>query len=336
MEAYINGIGMVSPQGIYNRQQFERELILPVDGRFQVSDPGYKNYIDPKLSRRMSKVIKMGVSAAKICMEDAGITMPGSILVGTGLGCMEDTEAFLSEIIRNKEQLLTPTAFIQSTHNTVAAQVALMIKCHEVNFTYVHNGFSFELALQDAMMQLAEGTNNILVGGVDELTADTFHILKRFGLLKVPGKVFGEGAAFFMLENKKNANSYAKLLHVETLLKPESQAECSQLISRSLSHTGLDAKEIDLFVAGFHDQESQECSNWRIGPLSAAGRIEFKQFCGDYHTASSFGFGLAASILRHQRIPVPVIEAPFRKEIRNVLFYNRFQGHHAVYLLEAC
>jgi len=340
MEAYINGIGMVSPQGIYNRLQFERELILPVNGRFRVNDPGYKNYIDPKLSRRMSKVIKMGVSAAKICMEDAGVSMPGSILVGTGLGCMEDTEAFLSELIRNKEQLLTPTAFIQSTHNTVAAQIALMIKCHEVNFTYVHRGFSFELALQDAMMQLAEGTNNILVGGVDELTADTLHILKRFGLLKDENEgVFGEGAAFFVLDNKRTDHTCCRLLQVETLLNPVSPDEASALVKRTLNRAGLEMDELDLVVTGMSGEyvNDQVFIHLFKNVFPGSGMVNFKQVCGEYHTAASFGLGMAAGMLLHQRIPFTVICQPPGKDIKNLLLYNQFSGtHHAAYLLQAC
>ncbi len=47
--------------------------------------------------------------------------MPGAIITGTALGCLEDTVTFLTRMIELNEELLPPTAFIQSTHNTVAA-----------------------------------------------------------------------------------------------------------------------------------------------------------------------------------------------------------------------
>ena len=53
--------------------------------------------------------------------------MPDAIITGTGLGCLEDTEKFLTAMVTNKEEFLTPTSFIQSTHNTVSAQIALLL-----------------------------------------------------------------------------------------------------------------------------------------------------------------------------------------------------------------
>ena len=85
-------------------------------------------------------------------------------------------------MIRNKEEFLTPTSFIQSTHNTVGAQIALLLKCHGYNFAYVHRGLSFESALTDAMMRLEQGhAENILTGGIDEITGDSFAIMQRLG-----------------------------------------------------------------------------------------------------------------------------------------------------------
>ena len=57
----------------------------------------------------------------------------------------------LSIITKN---ILTPTSFIQSTHNTVGGQIALELQCKGYNFTYVHGSNSFESALLDAKLQL--------------------------------------------------------------------------------------------------------------------------------------------------------------------------------------
>ena len=53
------------------------------------------------------------------------------------------------------KNILTPTSFIQSTHNTVGGQIALGLECKGYNFTYVHASISFESALLDAQLQLA-------------------------------------------------------------------------------------------------------------------------------------------------------------------------------------
>ncbi|MDP4282756.1 MAG: 3-oxoacyl-ACP synthase, partial [Bacteroidota bacterium] len=144
---YITGLGSISPQMTYNNNHFLEEIKVPENSMLKVIDPVYKEYIQGDMVRRMSRIIKMGVTASKICLSDAALNMPDAIITGTGLGCIEDTEKFLSTMIRNKEEFLTPTSFIQSTHNTVGAQIALILKCHNYNFTYVHRGLSFESGL---------------------------------------------------------------------------------------------------------------------------------------------------------------------------------------------
>lgn len=63
--------------------------------------------------------------ASALAMKDANVESVDAIITGTGLGCIEDSEKFLKSILDNKEEFLTPTSFIQSTHNTVGAQIAL-------------------------------------------------------------------------------------------------------------------------------------------------------------------------------------------------------------------
>jgi len=139
--------------------------------------------------------------------------MPDAIITGSGLGCLDDTEKFLTSIHNNEERLLNPTPFIQSTHNTVAGAIALAIKCHAYNATYTQRGFSFESALEDALLQIDENqSRNILVGGFDEITETSYSLTSRLGLWKnhmvdssklyeynTRGSLPGEGGAFFMI-----------------------------------------------------------------------------------------------------------------------------------------
>ena len=72
----------------------------------------------------MSNIIKMGISTSLKALDIAEIQMPGAIIIGTGIGCIYDTAKFLNQLIENEEDLLNPTSFIQSTHNSVAGQLA--------------------------------------------------------------------------------------------------------------------------------------------------------------------------------------------------------------------
>ena len=66
------------------------------------------------------------------------------------MAAWKTVRVFLRKMIEFEEKMLSPTAFIQSTHNTVGAQIALLLKCHHYNNTIVHRAFSFENALTEA------------------------------------------------------------------------------------------------------------------------------------------------------------------------------------------
>ena len=111
-------------------------------------------------------MIKMGVACGLECLKDIPSEKVDAIITATGLGCLADTEKFMNALMDNREQMLNPTAFIQSTFNTVGAQLALLLKIHAYNVTYVHRGLSFESALIDGIISIAEGKQHVLAGGM--------------------------------------------------------------------------------------------------------------------------------------------------------------------------
>ena len=255
-KVYIRSTGIVSPLGA-----------APDGTRLRSVEPDYGRVIDPKLLRRMSRIIRMGVAAAMECL---GGTSPDAIVTGTAYGCLEDTTTFLNRMVENREEMLTPTAFIQSTHNTVGAQIALMLQCHAYNNTFVHRGFSFENAVLDAIMLLKEGAaKTVLAGGLDEITDTSHSILSRFGLYK-HGRINGEGAAFFLLSSEPGGGIC--LEGMDTFYKPGSpEAHIQAFLEK---HPG----PIDLVLGDTGEP--------------------FKHLCGDYPTASAFGLWLATEKIR--------------------------------------
>src|SRR5690606_13396016 len=144
-----------------------------------------KEFIPPTQRRRMSKTVKVSAVAAQKPMNEAGLQMPDAIIVGTGMGCEEDSEEILKNVTDNNEEFLTPTHFIQSTHNTVAGQIALANSCHAYNFTYVNPGSSLEMSLLDAKLQIEhDEANNILVGATDEKAVRTMELYQLNGTIK--------------------------------------------------------------------------------------------------------------------------------------------------------
>ncbi|HWZ22139.1 MAG TPA: beta-ketoacyl synthase chain length factor [Cytophagaceae bacterium] len=331
MEVFINGIGVISPQLTFEKDSFSlSSMQTSTSDRLRCVEPDYKNYINPPLLRRMSRMIKMGITAAKICLTNAGVEKPGAIITGTGLGCIEDTEKFIHSIIENGEQLLTPTPFIQSTHNTVGGQIALLLSCHEYNFTYVHRGISFESALLDASMLLSENAaDNILVGGIDELTDNSFKLLQQLGLYNQNSKG-GEGAAFFLLSGKKTKTSVGKITALRALAGKSDEQIISKKIQDCLVESGKTIEDIGLVLLGDSGNKKTDTiyKTLRNGILKNSSIQPFKKYCGEYHTASSFAVGLATTLLNDKTSS----NAP-----STILIYNNFGGEdHSIILLEKC
>ncbi|MCD4747113.1 MAG: beta-ketoacyl synthase chain length factor [Bacteroidales bacterium] len=354
MEIYIKGIGNISPQNTFNNEYFLEEIAEYQDDYLKCIEPVYKKYIKPMLLRRMSRIIKMGIYAAKVSLDDANIDIPDAIISGTGLGCIEDTEKFLSSMIINNERLLNPTPFIQSTHNTISAQIALMLKCHNYNYTYVHRGISFESALLDSMMLLRENSaNNVLVGGVDEITHNSFLITKRLGhwknlsinnleLLnnKTRGSIAGEGAAFFVLSNIDSKQNYAKIKSVSTFYKPENYKTVKDNITEFLKNAEIKINNIDLIILGLNGDTKYDDIYYQLmnNYFKNKNFAYYKHLCGEYHTSSSFVLWLGAKILKSQFIPdIVKLNKQQDKPIKNILIYNHYKNiNHSLILMTGC
>src|ERR1700722_4284961 len=184
MKVYIISTGNISPQHSMDVDAFFNSRNETSNNFFNALEPDYATFVDSKMIRRMSRIVKMGVAASTTCLRNAGVEMPAAILTATAYGCLEDSATFLRKMIEFDEQMLSPTAFIQSTHNTVGAQIALLLKCHHYNNTIVHRAFSFENALIESGLLLQEGFGPVLVGAIDEITDDRHAIISRFGLYK--------------------------------------------------------------------------------------------------------------------------------------------------------
>ncbi len=163
------------------------------------------------IRRRMSRVIKSGVTTALDSLMDfEEYGEIDAIITSTWLGCIADSEKFLANIISSNEQLLNPTPFIQSTFNTVGAQVALIksLKCY--NNTFTHGTNSFESALLEAALMIDNGdVNAALIGFFDEVTPTVEKICERLGVLN--DRKLWEGALFFVLTKDKLDSSIAEI-----------------------------------------------------------------------------------------------------------------------------
>ena len=355
MAVYIKEASAISPQNTFGTAGFPEEAIGYTDvNMLRCVEPVYRDFIDPMVARRMSRIVKMGVCCAMKCLRDSGTEVPDGIIAGTGLGCLEDTEKFLGSIYANEEKLLNPTPFIQSTHNTVAGAIALAIKCHNYNATYTHRGFSFESAFEDAKLQLADNPKlKILAGGFDEITPGSYEITRRMGLWKnhpvsnlalahygTRGSLPGEGVAFFMLGGERSAGDWAAVRSIETFYKPNGQTGMEERVSEFLASCGLKTGKPDLIIYGKNgDVTGDRYYDHLInGLMKGIPYVSYKHLCGEYDTSSSFALWLAALMIREQRIPAYLETGKnIPAALNHVLIYNHLRGvNHSLYFLERC
>lgn len=349
MICYINGISCISALNTAENQFLPTVDIQVVDGMAFANLPSFKEIIPPAASRRMAKAVKMGIYTSNFALKEANLELPDAIILGTGLGCMEDSEKFLKAILDNNEQFLTPTSFIQSTHNTVAGQIALGLQCKGYNFTYVNGRVSFESALLDAQLQLAsDEANSILVGGVDESAPRTLELYALNGSLNrnatpemvfhphINGILFGEGAGCFVLENTKKASTYAGLVAVE-MVNTISVDEVQGFIEKFLAQQNLTVNDIDVMVNGNNGSLADESYFEAAAKLfENTPIVVYKHLSGDFDTASTFGFWSACHMIAEQTIPTEMQWNQLTKEKYSYcLIYNQHAGiEHSLILLK--
>ena len=284
---------------ISNRSTFEKGILNTVDEEPQGSivHPDYKEHIPAALIRRMSKIIRMGVGLGITVKEDKEI---GGIIVGTGLGCLENTEKFMDQFVKKKDGILAPTAFIQSTHNTIAGQIGLILKDNCYNSTYTQGGLSFENALLDAMMLADETNEDIIVGGLDEKIPLMMELGEKVGTNL---ERLGEGGTFFRISNKQDGAG-AMIGWCANI--PLDGCTMEEVVSEQLNKWG--AEDPDLFLYGNSHLVGKETPENLFGKKV----ICYSDISGVYMTNSAFGVQLGQELFRSKA----------HKDVYNILLIN--------------
>ncbi len=342
---YIRSTGNISPQHSLDAADFFLNRATTTSDVFKAIEPDYDSFVDSKMIRRMSRIVRMGVAAALTSLRNAAVENPSAILTATAYGCLEDTSSFLRRMIEFEEKMLSPTAFIQSTHNTVGAQIALLIKCHNYNNTIVHRSFSFENALIETSLLLEEGNRNVLVGAIDEITNDRHTLLSRFGLYRrvwkngslVPGNIAGEGAAFFLMDKEPGDRPLAQIRDLRLMYKPGSKELLHSAALEFLKRNLLSPEQIDLVLSSQTGNPQRDTPDDQLIQTVFPRKpfFPFKTLCGDFPTASGFALWLATLLIKEQKPPTWMKELIF--PMKNILIHHRNgMDHHSFILISSC
>ena len=278
-------------------------------------EPDVKGLLSPGELRRMSRILKRALATSlSVASSDH---MPQAIITATGLGCMENSEKFLNEIDRYGEQMLKPTLFMQSTHNTIGSQIAITLGARCYNTTYSHKEISWESALADAWLQISSGViNSALVGAHDETTPVTAGATRRSS----PEKGFiseGSVSAILSSEPCKSADNCLSLDSVNTLYRP---------VAATLLHLvkEADCDAVMLGITGYHENDRHYQPI--IDSLGDKPVLIWKPILGWHHATSAQAFYIASQMLRLNQFPRQYFITAAVASIRSILIVNHSDG----------
>lgn len=210
----------------------KRNIYISDYNNFDCETKDFSQWIKPVEARRMSMLLKRAVASAESITNKSALS-PDAVIVATGYGCWSNTEKILQAMSQDPAAAL-PTAFMQSTHNTVASLLAIRNGWHAYNSTVSAGTLSVECAFMEAwtLMQLKKA-KTVLVGAYDEVTQT---------LEKSMNNEFGQNinavpvsTSFLLTSNNINSTAKAEVIDVIT----ESLHDYPVLMER-LTDMGID------------------------------------------------------------------------------------------------
>jgi len=302
---FINASSTISYQHTFRNAGFSL-VKKDIDPSSVLLTPDYAEFIPAMERRRMSQVQKMSIACAMDCLHQSRIAQPDAIIVGTSMGCSINIKNFLDKILDANDGPLSPTSFIVSTHNTVAGQIALLMKNHGYNMTYTQNSLSFEQSLGDAMLCCAEGLKNVLVGGADEEEDSLYNMRER---LKNDKVLLTSGASFFILSNIRRQGNAINLIDVGSFGLIKNTLDTTLNFLKANNTTDL---EIDMVLYAMSEKSKL---NELTSFFGAERLFDYQEITGTYYTNSAFAMNYAVDILSNR--PHPIFG-----EVKTVLVYN--------------
>jgi len=251
----VTGIGCVTPLGADVRTTWEGAVAgkpgvcalpdafdprLPVRIAAMVQDLGDPGEVSPKELRRMDRVVRMALAAAREALADAALlaredrqadpTRIG-VAVGTGIGGVGTLLASHKALLESGPRRISPFTIPMTLANMPSGMVAIQHGLQGPNLCHVTACATGAHALGESLRTLERGDADVMVAGaaeaaILELVVAGFanmHALSRRndapGQASRPfdrdrdGFVLGEGAAILVLEREEHARARGAHIH---------------------------------------------------------------------------------------------------------------------------
>jgi 3-oxoacyl-(acyl-carrier-protein) synthase len=296
----VTGLGVVGPGGVSLR---DIEPPLP-PGKVMAHSCGElaeAALLTASQRRRLCRMAKMALLAARRShTPDPAQRL--AVVMATGLGCLAEGAVFIENMIAKDESAPMPSRFPGSVHNAPAAQIAMDLGARALNAAPTAGEISFESALWLGLTQLATGQTDIaLVGAVDELNKYPLSLGQRWGFW-TSRTLPGEGAMAATLARAETAT--ARLAGVTAVRlgryrRPFDAEREADWIAES-----VDLAAVDVVLSGAKGWPALDAPYAAVVEALSrrAGRTlrhdTYKQTCGEFHSASAFGFAAAVELVR--------------------------------------
>jgi 3-oxoacyl-(acyl-carrier-protein) synthase len=331
----VSGLGIVAP-GAIGVERFRALLasgvtaIRPVD-RFDtaglransaglVRDFSPKEFIPPMKLRRMNTLSRLGLSAAKLALRDAGIEALDSatgVAMGTSFGPVQTSVDYMQEYVEKGAALAPPQLFAESVANAPGSHIAIELGLRGFNITVTQRESSVLAAAMYASSQIVKGvTPGAMIGGVEEVNEMIFSVLDRTGTLapaNAPmrpldrhrqGMLIGEGSAVLIAGGAARYGYFSGFGIARDTTASISDwgrdaAAVSKAMASAIADAGLEPRDIDAVYASANGNaraESLEVSALRLAFDGAVPPIvASKGFFGEY--AAGGALQLAAAFV---------------------------------------
>jgi 3-oxoacyl-(acyl-carrier-protein) synthase len=305
-KVYIQAAEQISIQTPLSEEWMEQPIVYH-EPFVKAVNPAFREYIAPNEARRMGNIMKRAIVTSLKVLKETGINHPDAIITGTSIGSLNYTEKFLDDLVENGEESLSPTYFMQTTHNTVSSTISIFTATHSYNTTYSHGGISFELALKDAWMQLNLGQiSNALVGGHDEMVESYYELLRKTGYVGVEGMVpCGECAMSMMLNKQVSPDNLCELAGV-SIFRMKSVQNIRKQLEALVEKANIKVETIQMVMTGVNgNPENDRLYQPVLDELfPQAEHLQYKQLFGENYTVSALGVYAAAHLMKKQGTPV--------------------------------
>ena len=304
-QVFIQAAEQISIQQPLSEQWME-EPIRYQDLLVKAINPSFRDYMSPGEVRRMGNLMKRALVTALKVLEETGIEHPDAIITGTSIGSLDYTEKFLDAMVENGEEALSPTYFMQSTHNTVGATLGIYTKTHGYNTTYSHGDLSFDHAVLDAWMQMQLGKiRTALVGGQDEMSELYFSLLQKAGYVGQEGMdPCGEVAMSMMLNVNGSPEDLCELAGISVGLL-SSADQLKNHLTKMLDEAGMTMDDISAVMTGVNGNPSNDQPYREIldSLFLQMPLLHYKHLFGENYTVSALGVYAAAHCLKKGVVP---------------------------------